>query len=431
MDNLLKREKLAGGAHFNIISDPRFKFNRITFGFFVPLDEGKASLNALVPRVLSDTNADYPLMKDFNNFLASLYNAKSDFEVASLGDTQFLGVSMNFMDDSYALHGEKITEVASKTLFDCIFRPVNDGAAFHGKTVENSKRIQIEAIEAEINEKRTYAANQAKRIIYAGEPAAVNPLGTVEGTRAITPESIYNAHYELLNSAVIEIICVGCNDFSDALRIAKEQFAERKMELRQPVSSTSSYSPLKAQVAEKTETLPALNQSKMVLGFKSDGDARTALPVLTLMCNLYGGTISSKLFLNVRERLSLCYYCWSRLSPHKGAMSVNCGVEEKNIGKAKDEILTQLDNVRQGDFTDDELNNALLFEQNNIKTVNDSLGSLTWWYFTRLYMNDICSPEEYLAKYEGITRDDIITAAKTMKLDTLYVLSGDGEEADE
>ncbi|MDR2531220.1 MAG: insulinase family protein [Oscillospiraceae bacterium] len=423
MDNLLKREKLAAGAHFNIVSDPRFKFNRITFGFFVPLDEEKASLYALLPRYLYRANAEFPKGKDFNNYLASLYNARNDFEVASIGDTQFLGVSMNFMDDSYALHGEKITEAAAKALFSCVFNPLFAGGEYDGSLFELSKREQIEAIEAEINDKRIYAANQAKRIICKGEPAAVNPLGTAQRIREIAHVTLHEAYKELLESAVVEIVCVGCNDFSDAFKIAKEKFST--LERKEIVPCKSAYSPLKTAAAGKTEQLPLLNQSKMVLGFKTENRNRAAL---TLTSNLYGGTLSSKLFLNVRERLSLCYYCWSQVNKEKGVMSVSCGVEETNIEKAKAEILAQLDSVKQGNFTDDDLSNALLYEQNNIKTVNDSLGSMTWWYLTRIYISDIKSPGEALAAFDTITRDDIIEAANSMKLDTFYVLSPEESE---
>ncbi|MCL2019785.1 MAG: insulinase family protein [Oscillospiraceae bacterium] len=423
MTNPLKRERIAEGTHFNRISDPRFKFNRIVFGFFVPLDKEKASLYALIPRLFHRTNAEYPKSKDFNNYLASLYNAKVDFEVASIGDTQFLGISMNFMDDSYALHGEKITEAASYALFNCVFnQPVADGNAFDNANVELCKREQIEAIEAEINDKRVYASNQARRIICEGEPAAINPLGTVEKTREITPESLLKAAVELFSNAVFEIICVGCNDFDSALKIAKEYFPAEQFDGRKTLPCESVYSPLKKTVSEKIEKLPVLNQSKVVLGFKTDSKNRAAL---TLMSNLYGGTLSSKLFLNVRERLSLCYYCWSRLSKEKGVMSVVCGVEEENIEKAREEIISQLELIKTGDITADELNSALLFEQNNIKTVNDSLSSLTWWYISRIYAGEIKSPEQFLKNYEGITSRDIIEAADSMRLDTIYVLSGE------
>jgi len=424
MDNRLKREKIADGAYFSAVTDPRFKFNQITFSFFVPLDEEKASLYALVPRYLSTANAEIPVAKDFINYLASLYNAKIDSEAWGIGDTQYLSVSLTFMDDSYALHGEKITEAASKVLFDCIFHPNNYDKAFYAPDVEINKRQQIEAIEAELNDKRVYAANQAKRLICEGEPAAVNPQGTVERTREITPESVYNAHYDLLNTAGIEIICVGCNDFSDALRIAKEKFAAIKMEYRKPVPYSTACSPLKSEVAEKTEKLPLLNQSKMVLGFKTDSKNR---PALTLMSNLYGGTLSSKLFLNVRERLSLCYYCWSRVNREKGLMTVSCGVEEANIEKAKAEILAQLELVKSGDFTDDDLRNALLYEQNDTKTMNDSPNSLAAWYIIRIYIGDIKSPEEALADFNAVTREALIEAANSINLDTFYVLSGGDE----
>ncbi|MCL2697687.1 MAG: insulinase family protein [Oscillospiraceae bacterium] len=424
MDNSLKREKIADGAHFNAVCDPRFKFNRITFGFQVPLCREKASLFALLPRYLYRASSEFPGSRDFNNYLASLYNARNEFEVAGIGDTQFLGISMNFMDDSYALAREKITEAAASALFNCVFNPVLENGVFDANYVEICKREQIEAIESELNDKRTYAANQAKRIICEGEPAAVNPLGDAESTRAVTPEALLGAYRELLESAVIEIICVGCNSFTDALALSKKAFTPLKR--MNTALSKSAYSPLKPVVTEKTELLPLLNQSKMVLGFKTGGYNNRA--ALSLMSNLYGGTISSKLFLNVRERLSLCYYCWSRVYKEKGIMTVSCGVEESNIEKAKAEILAQLDAVKRGDFTDGDFTSALLYEQNNIKTVNDSLGSLTWWYLTRIYIKSIKSPEESLADYNLITRENLTEAANSMTLDTVYVLSGDGRE---
>lgn len=433
MDNLIFRRKIAEGAHFNSVSDPRYKFNRITVGFFTPLDEEKASLCAVIPRILCDGNKNYPVAKDFNNFLASLYNAKIDNEVESFGDTQFIGLSINFMDDAFALNGENITDIAVNTLFDCLFSPVTENKGFAAQTTENCKRLQTEAVEAEINDKRQYAANQAKRTLYAGEPAAVNHQGDVERINKATPQSLLEAYHELLRTSVIEIVCVGCNNFSGAFEIAKKEFA--KLERGSLAPCSSEYSPLKPETAEITERLP-LNQSKMVLGFKNKqaarADASAEKAALTLMSNLYGGTISSKLFLNVREKLSLCYYCWSRLNKYKGAMYVSCGVEEEKIGEAKAEILLQLENVRKGDFTDEEMNNALLSELNNIKTVNDSLSSLTWWYITRIYAGEIKSPEQFLQNYENITREDIINAANAMQLDTFYVLSKEaGENEDE
>ncbi|MCL1822626.1 MAG: insulinase family protein [Oscillospiraceae bacterium] len=425
MDKLPKREKIAEGVHFNTITDPRYKFNRITAGFFAPLDEETASLYALIPRLFHRANADYPKSKDFNNYLASLYNAKSGYEVFGTGDTQFLGIYMNFMDDNYALHGEKITEEAVKALFNCVFNQAcsESGDEFaDNAAVELCKREQIEAIESEINDKRTYASNQARRILYQGEAAAVNMLGDVERTREITPQTLFKAYQKLLKSAVIEIFCVGCNDFSDALKQAKKEFSA--LERGKIYPAESAYSPLKPQTAETTERLPLLNQSKMVLGFKTDLKGKEIRPAITLMSLLYGGTISSKLFLNVRERLSLCYYCWSQFSANKGVMSVSCGVEESKIEEAKAEILTQLENVKKGDFTDEELNSALLHEQNSIKTTRDSLSSLTWWYISLIYMKDIKSAAEILSDFEKVTREDIIKTANSMKLDTFYVLSG-------
>ncbi len=417
MDNKLKREQIGNGVYFSTVTDKRYKLNRITVIFMTQLSAENASVNALIPRILSRQNKYYPDNKDFHNYEASLYSAKVGFDADSMGDTQRLELSITSIDDAFALNGEKITRDAAKLIMDCIFEPALVDGVFGENDVAVCKREQCEDIEAELNEKRIYALNRAYEIMCEGEPAAVPKLGTVEKTSEITSKSLYEAYLNMLDTFMVEIVCVGCNDFSDVKALAKDIFGRKK---RGNIAKCQSrYSYAKAAVAEKTEKLQ-VSQSKMVLGLKTDS---TDYHALALMSKLYGGTTTSKLFMNVREKLSLCYYCWARFNREKGLMHIDCGIENENIEKAKAEILKQFEDVKSGSFTDEDIETARLSVQNDTKTVNDSLGGLTEWYLTRIYRNDIKTPEESLLEYDRITRDDIKKAANSMKLDTVYVLT--------
>lgn len=418
MQDIINRKEIADKVFFSHITDERYKVNRITITFLTQLNFEKASVYALIPRLISKSNALYPNQKDFHNYEASLYSAKVDFDISSIGDTQKLEFSVTSIDNSFALEGEKITEETTELLLNCIFNPALVDGKFNENDVESDKKAQIEAIEAELNEKRIYALNRTFEILCEGEPCAVNKIGSVEKTKEITSSDVLNAYNNMLSSMQAEIICVGCNDFVGVFEKMTRRFKELKrcnIEL-----CSSDFSKLREKAVEKTEKLQ-VNQSKMVLGFKTTSKE---FPALMIMSKLYGGTTTSKLFMNVREKLSLCYYCLARFNKDKNIMLVDCGVENTNIEKAKAEILSQLEDVKKGLFSDDDINTSVLSLQNDTKTLNDSLGGLTMWYFSQIYRNDIKTPEESLTQYETVTRDDIIKAANSITLDTVYVLTG-------
>ena len=157
------------------------------------------------------------------------------------------------------------------------------------------------------------------------------------------------------------------------------------------------------------------------MAFKSEC---TNAPAMKLMNSVFGGTPFSKLFLNVREKLSLCYYCSSGYNDRKGVLFVDSGVEHANIEKAKAEILNQLKAVQNGEFTDEEINNSRLSMINSLRGVTDGARSIAEWYFKQSYAGQSLSPEDEIERLKSVTKEDIIAAAKSLSLDTVYVLTG-------
>ena len=146
------------------------------------------------------------------------------------------------------------------------------------------------------------------------------------------------------------------------------------------------------------------------------------------MSAIYGGTTTSKLFMNVREKMSLCYYCWSSVSRTKGSLVVASGVENENLETAKNEIIAQLEAMKKGDFTDEDIEYARMYRRNHLKTFNDGISSMEAWYFTGIYNDDIKTPEEAVEEDNKVTREEIIEAAGSVKLDTVYILTSDDKE---
>ncbi len=418
MKNIINRRKIADGVYFSSITDKRYKKNLISVAFSTQLSEDTATENVIVPVLLTKCNSKLPTYKAFNNKMSRLYASGIGGTAGRQYDLQTISFGAYYLDDIYALSGEKMTGIMTDILIDCLTSPVTENGVFSEKFVELEKKTVIDNIETAINDKRSYAIERAMKTICKGEPASVCSYGTVEKAKLITPDSAYKAYRRMLETMPCEIICTGCSDFDG---VAEKFAAAFEKAGRHDIENTTiALSPVKTQTEEVTERL-TVNQSKLVLGFKSHSDDDAAL---VLLQKIFGGTTSSKLFRNVREKMSLCYYCSAARNDLKGIMLVNSGVENENIEKTKEAVIDQLEEIKNGNFTNEDINFAEMAIKNDFKSVADSAGNVSNWYFDCIRKNDIVTPEEKLGRYLGVSKERIIAAAKSMVLDSVYVLTG-------
>lgn len=418
MNNIINRRKIADGVYFSSITDKRYKKNLISVAFSTQLSEDTATENVIVPVLLTKCNSKLPTYKAFNNKMSRLYASGIGGTAGRQYDLQTISFGAYYLDDIYALSGEKMTGIMTDILIDCLTSPVTENGVFSEKFVELEKKTVIDNIETAINDKRSYAIERAMKTICKGEPASVCSYGTVEKAKLITPDSAYKAYRRMLETMPCEIICTGCSDFDG---VAEKFAAAFEKAGRHDIENTTiALSPVKTQTEEVTERL-TVNQSKLVLGFKSHSDDDAAL---VLLQKIFGGTTSSKLFRNVREKMSLCYYCSAARNDLKSIMLVNSGVENENIEKTKEAVIDQLEEIKNGNFTNEDINFAEMAIKNDFKSVADSAGNVSNWYFDCIRKNDIVTPEEKLGRYLGVSKERIIAAAKSMVLDSVYVLTG-------
>jgi predicted Zn-dependent peptidase len=412
------REKVSDGIYFTSLLDERLKTNTIIIHMLTKLEKETASLNAIVPVMLSDSNSTYTTFTEMNKKLSSLYGAVIKGAVSKTGDSQVMSLTSSCIADKYAFDKEPVTEELTDILIDCLISPYTINGIFEEKLFELKKQELLDDIEAEINDKRAYAIKRASLNIFENEPSCISAKGEKETAEAITAQKAFEQYRNLLKTVQFEIIFIGSTNPDN---IKSKLFTALKSINRQYFGDNYSIkSPVKNTVREVKETLDVA-QSKMVIAFKTDFDG---LVTMKLMNAVFGGTPFSKLFLNVREKLSLCYYCSSGFNDKKGVLYVDSGVEHGNIEKAKAEILNQLEEVKNGNFSDEEIDNSKLSIINSWKSVNDNPRSIAEWYFNQSYSKTSFSPEDEIEKLKSVSREDVIKAAKTLKLDTVYVLTG-------
>lgn len=411
------REEITKGVNLTSITDGKFKTNSAVIRFIMPLDEKTASANALAAQLLLLSHKKYTGLTEITDFTNKLYGASIGASIFKVGDNQVIAFTANSIRDEYALEGEKLFCEIMKVLLECIFDPLD----FDDKYFELKKSELINSIDSEINEKRTYAILNANKYAFKGEPYSLSANGTRESAEKLTKEQVLSAYKNLLQNSNVEISLSGGGNFESAKDLIVKTFREREMsDVQYPFVI---YSPIKQEVV-KAEDSCEMNQLKMVMIFKTDykNDA-----VNGLFAALLGGTPFSKLFMNVREKLSLCYYCVSRMIYEKGAVMIDSGIDSGNLSEAYDEILNQIEEIKKENFTDEELYNTKLAMRGSMKTVYDSPAELAVWYFTRHARGKTNqSPDEAQKEMFAVSREEIIEAANSIKLDTIYTLKNNG-----
>jgi len=411
-----KRTELAGNIGFSTVIDEKFKTSYIVVRFITALDSKSASANALAISSLSSSSSRYKTLAELNEKLSSLYGAGLTSFAKKRGDVQILGLSASWINNRYAFDGEDVTGEMLSLVKECLFSPNAADGAFEADSFKITKKELLDRIDSELNNKRGYALSRAAEIAFHGEPAENPCYGTKETAENVTAEDAYSAYQNILENSQVEIFYVSANEEPVVEKMMTESFAAIR---RSPVQVTfRTKSPLRSEPVTESDEFD-VRQCKMVMTFKSDSDDIYALKMLNV---IFGATPVSKLFFNVREKMSLCYYCASRIMSEKGALMVDSGVERENIEKAKAEIIHQLDEIRKGNVTDEEMQSARLTLDNAVTQVGDTPASYSAWYFERFCDGKIISPEQLFEEYANMTKERVVQAAESLRLDSVYLM---------
>lgn len=378
---------------------------------------------AVASYALSECCEKFPTYRILSKYLSNLYDASlssNTGNIFSCCDRRMSYIGGVILDDRYALDGERLEAEYSELLCECLTKPLASEGAFDKKITALMKAELIDTIDSVINEKSSYAAKNAAKTAYIGEPSELPAYGTREEAERVTPRSAYEAYKKLLETGHIEIVAAGCSEFADAERSFTEMLSGLSRRVK-PIS-VSKPSPLKETPAYASDTLP-MQQAILRMYFKA--------PELTdhyadkLFTMILGGMTTSRFFSNIREKQSLCYYCGCFSNRYKRVLTVNAGVEPQNLKRTENAVLAELEELQTNGITEEELRNALLEAENQLEMMRDST-AISGWYLDQIMEEKILSPEEYLEELKRVTPERIREAARLYRLDTVYSLSGEG-----
>lgn len=418
------RSELLGGVYLTHIPAQKFKTGVLSAHLVTPLQKETASLNALLPAVLRRGTEKYPDMESLSAALDTLYGAQIDYTVRKKGERQCVGFVASFIDDRYTPNGEQLLEPVAQLLGELFLAPALSGGVFVPAYVEGEKQNLIDAIRAIRNDKQDWADARLMQEMCAAEPYGVLRLGDEASTVAITPESLY-AHYQaLLASSRLELYYCGSADRQRVEKALRDAFAALP---RGAMTALPAMARCAAPAAPRvfTEEMD-ITQGKLSMGWRYDGDD---VPAMVMANLLFGGTSNAKLFMNVREKLSLCYYASSGFARSKGIMTVACGIEPQKYDTTVQEIIAQLQAVADGEWEDWELSGALATMASSLTSLQDSQGAQENYYLGQNATDTDETPEQLLTALQEVTPERIRAAAASCTLDTIYFLKGKEAQA--
>lgn len=421
------------GIALTVVQTDKFKSATLSATFLTPLKKKVASANALVPYVLRRGTEQYPTIREISVKLEELYGGELEPAVRKRGETQCVSLSGSFLDDAYALEPGSNLKEAAALLEQMLLHPATENGAFRNEYVTGERDKLVQAIRAAVNDKRQYAMLRLLQEMCRDEAYGTDALGSEATMAAVTAAEAWDAYQTLLHQARLHLFYCGT--------ASVEEVKTALAGLMAAVSALQgeTVEPLTCDVYDRsrrgetvTESMD-VTQGKLAMGFRTGGvrfteSDRTEYAALMVMNALYGGTVTSKLFMNVREKLSLCYYASSLVENLKGVMVVSSGVEFDNMDKAQTEILAQLKAVKDGDFTDEELESARQAVVNIYKSSIDSRARLESHCHTNAVSGVTVSLPELAQEAEQVTREQVTAVAQKVELDTVYRLVGKEEQ---
>ena len=410
-------KKISQNADLYILPADQFKTFSVSFHFFTELTKESVTKNALFPFLLKLGSKAYPDMLSINQRLQELYGGMFDCRVAKRGDLHAVSFVFEFLDPRFS--DEQQMENCLLFMKEVLMNPLTENGGFSEAFVKREKENLTDYINGIINDKREYTNIRLTEEMFQGEQYALYEYGSVKDLEEITAVDLYESYLDIINTAPLTVFISGDVEENKFMDIFSDLFEKT----RKPLPQNTIYAKHHSN-PHKVEENQNLVQGKFALGFETGIEpSHEDYYALNLLNSVFGSGPHSKLFMNVREKMSLCYYVYSRLNRMKGTMFVGIGTDKENFQKAYEAILEQLELCKKGEITEEEIDFSKKFIIGILKQTGDNQHTLTDFYISGILAGRPLSPEEYIEKIEGLTKEDIVRVANNITLQTEYYLS--------
>ena len=416
---MLKTIEILPGIFLRSFTDRRFKQGCLSFQLLRPMKPDEAAKNALLPAVLLRGTKKHPDLRSITEKLDALYGASVGASVRRVGDYQTTGLYCSFIEDRFT-GGEQVLSPMIAFLRELLLEPVLEDGSFCADFVSGEKKNLIATIESELNDKRAYAMGQLLRKMCKADSYGIPRLGDAGTVAAIDAKDLYEHYQNILRTSTIHLFYVG-SDPDQAEKLLRGAFGDLPREVT-PLPKQTPFQD--AGGCDETEVMD-VTQGKLCLGYTTPiTNKREDFAAMQVLNVIFGSGMTSKLFMNLREKLSLCYSIGSAYYGSKGIVTVSAGIDFDNEELSRREIAAQLEACCRGDITEEELTAAKEALLSGLRGVHDSPGAIEGYYATTALSGLSMSVAEYMDAIRAVTAEDAAGAARTMKLHTTYFLKG-------
>ena len=423
------RTELMPGVFLSHLRSDKFKTACMSVTLLTQLRRETAAMNAVIPFVLHRGTTRYGDMEQLSRRMDELYGAAVEPVVRRIGEIQCIGFYCSFPEPDYLPGGEALLGDTCALMAQLLLDPVTRGGLLLPQYVDSEREKLLDIIRSRMNDKRSYALTRCIEEMCCYEDFAVSRFGSESEAENIHYKKLTRHYRELIQTCPVEIFYCGKTDFKAVSAAMRDAFsAMPRGEIDYDIGTDLRMNAVEDHVRFVEEEMD-VTQGKLVLGFRlGECMEEPDIPALYVFNAVYGSGATSKLFMNVREKLSLCYYASSAVYLHKGIMLVSSGIEFDKLDAARDEILAQLDSVRRVEITDDELRSAKKSVASDLRAVQDSIGELEGFYLSQALDGLDYGPAELAALAEDVTKEDVQAIAESIECDLIYFLKGSGEE---
>ncbi len=395
---------LKEGIKLHTIHTDKFKTNLISIMITTKLQKEKVTKNALIPAVLRRGTVKFPTQEEINRNLEEMYGAGFDCGIDKTGDNQVLKFYIETINDKFTFNeNEDILKQAIDSVFDIIFNPYLEDGCFKKEYVEQEKTNLKQIIEGKIDNKARYALDRCIEEMYKNEPFGMYKYGYIEDLEKIDEKNLFNQYQKLIDEAKIDIFISG--DLNENIeKMVEENQNIKKLSERNPNYQVPEIKE-KEQVQEK-EVIESMEvtQGKLIMGLDVNLKDESERYATIIYNSLLGGSANSKLFQNVREKASLAYTASSSYTKFKSNIFINCGIEIENYEKALKIIKEQIQNMKKGDFTEEEIENAKKGIVASIKAIDDEQDTEITYFFGQELSKNKVNLEEYKTNINKIKK---------------------------
>lgn len=409
------------GYTLHIVQTDKYKTNSLILKMKAPLDQETVTLRGLLPHVMQSSTKTYPSTTELRSYLDELYGANFFTDLGKKGEYHVVSMSVEIANEKFLRDSEPLLQKGIEFLADVLQNPQIENNEFDKKTVEKEKRNQKVRIQAVYDDKMRYANSRLVEEMCKGERFALHVNGISEEVESITAKSLYEYYQKVMNEDQFDFYVIGDVDVTEV-----ENLCDQLLQLNQRTPLEIDSSEVKQKERENVvKEKQDVKQGKLNMGYRTHtqygDDDYFALQVFN---GIFGGFSHSKLFINVREKASLAYYAASRLESHKGLLMVMSGIEFDKYDQAVGIINDQLQAMKDGDFTDGEIEQTKAVIRNQLlETIDTSRGLVEVLYHNAVSHEEI-DLKHWLDEIEKTTKEDIVKAANKVELDTIYFLTG-------